>query len=770
MFIFLPALCFLFVFLSIYKGGRQNTFCRRGSFLLASLVLGVLVVVSTELLSLFYGVRFNFVLAFWITAALLSGWIYFSTSFKEGKIPPSPINLVEAGTGFLKKLSSGEIILLSSIILIVATLGLTAFIAPTNNWDSMTYHMSRVMHWIQNRSVCHFPAHIQRQVYLNPFAEFVIMHLVVLGGGRDLFANFVQWFCMVGSVLGVSLIAKQLGANRLGQIVSSVVAVTIPMGVLQSVSTQNDHVVSFGMVCFVHLILRIKEDGIRWPFLLGLGASLGLAILTKATGYIYGFSFFLWLVVILVKKLRWKLWKPLLIISGLIICINAGQYARNLNVYGKPIFSGGDTYLNRIFTPQALVSNAFKNLSLHLSTPGEKVRGAMTAGIQSVDAVLGIEKNDSRITWGEFKIPEMSTNEDVAGNLMHAVLFCVLFVICMVRRDLRREEKLLPYFFTLIGSFILFCYLLKWQMFHSRLHLPLFVLFSPISGVVLTKIKNKKIIYLIVIILIMGALPYVLCNEKRPLIAKRNIFNTKRTDQYFIYQPGRRRPYMETVNFLHFIGCSDIGLIMGEDSWEYPFWVLLNEGVEQKARLKHVNVNNLTSKAASFLFEDYTPCAIITFDEQKDKAIKSQGHMYTKAWGIDYLNVFLYDKTGELQKKSSLFYLDRSLMYSTKVISLINAFDRSQGAKMSGDVKKIILTSMYYLKLTENINIEQLNTLYPGFGDHYKDYFINGLKLYVHGLKTANEAQHNIGHKMMLRWLVWLTEHRSSLQQITDEE
>ena len=283
-------------------------------------------------------------------------------------------------------------------------------------------------------------------------------------------------------------------------------------------------------------------------------------------------------------------------------------------------------------------------------------------------------------------------------------------------------------------------------------------------------IKNKKIIYSIVVILIIGALPYVLCNEKRPLIAKRNILNTKRKDQYFFYQPGRRHPYMGTVNFLHFIGCSDIGLITGQDSWEYPFWVLLNEGVEQKARLKHVNVNNMTSKAVSCLFEDYTPCAIITFDEQEDKAIKVQEHMYTKAWGIDYLNVFLYDETGELQKKSSLFYLNKSLTYSIKVISIVRAFSRSQNPKRLDEIKETIFKSMYYLKSIKDINIDQLNTLYPGFGDHYRDDFILGLKLYVHGLKTANEVQYSIGQQMMLRWFAWLSAHRSSLQQITGED
>jgi hypothetical protein len=36
----------------------------------------------------------------------------------------------------------------------------TALLAPPNNWDSMTYHMARVAHWKQNRSVDFYPTNI----------------------------------------------------------------------------------------------------------------------------------------------------------------------------------------------------------------------------------------------------------------------------------------------------------------------------------------------------------------------------------------------------------------------------------------------------------------------------------------------------------------------------------------------------------------------------------------------------------------------------------
>ena len=56
---------------------------------------------------------------------------------------------------------------------IVVMAGLTAIVAPPNTYDSMTYHLPRVMHWIQNQSVAHYPTHIPRQLHFPPGAEFI---------------------------------------------------------------------------------------------------------------------------------------------------------------------------------------------------------------------------------------------------------------------------------------------------------------------------------------------------------------------------------------------------------------------------------------------------------------------------------------------------------------------------------------------------------------------------------------------------------------------
>ncbi len=191
----LPVLCWLLVALALNKKGL----CWRRSFLSASVLWGFTLTAVTEALSIFKLLTFSWLLVCWTVATFISALFYYFVS---------PSNTVRAAVKiplFLK-------FLLSSIFTIAILTCLIASVAAPNNLDSLAYHMSRVVHWIQNKSVEHYPTHILRQIELNPWAEFAIMHLQILSGS-DYLANLVQWFSMIGSIIGATLIAKQCGAN-----------------------------------------------------------------------------------------------------------------------------------------------------------------------------------------------------------------------------------------------------------------------------------------------------------------------------------------------------------------------------------------------------------------------------------------------------------------------------------------------------------------------------------------------------------------------------
>ena len=112
----------------------------------------------------------------------------------------------------------------------------------------MTYHLARVMRWIQDASLAPFPSHQISQDIQPPWAEYTLLNLHLLSGS-DWLDGLVQWGCFAGCVVGVSLIAARLGAGGRGQVFAAVYAATIPMAIIQASSVQNDLVVAYWLVC-----------------------------------------------------------------------------------------------------------------------------------------------------------------------------------------------------------------------------------------------------------------------------------------------------------------------------------------------------------------------------------------------------------------------------------------------------------------------------------------------------------------------------------------
>jgi hypothetical protein len=237
MLVILPLLAYLFGFLAVRTFSPLEDW--RKGFLRAGILWGVYAVLGTELLSLFQGITTQNLSILWILPSVIS-LIYLYQPRNKGGNAPLP--------AWYRGLDRTSVGLLLGVLIILLITGMVAWKTPPQTWDSLNYHMSRVAHWAQMKAVRHYPTGIEVQNNMPPGAEFFVLHTYVLSQG-DKWVNFIQWFAMVLSLIGVSWIAKQLGANRFGQLLAVVFTATIPMGIVQASSTMTDYVVSFWMVC-----------------------------------------------------------------------------------------------------------------------------------------------------------------------------------------------------------------------------------------------------------------------------------------------------------------------------------------------------------------------------------------------------------------------------------------------------------------------------------------------------------------------------------------
>src|SRR5215831_11123033 len=196
----------------------------RVAMMLTMLFQSLFITVTTELLSSGSLISFGWVMGTWLVAGILLMCYSFYRRMAVGA-------LREAGNCIVKafRLHWGSWVILFFLIISF----FIAIIYPPNNYDSMTYHMARVGHWVQNHNVSYYPTHIIRQLEYQPFAEWVILHLQVLTGGDHL-ANAVQLYFFAGCISTVTLIAKELGASAKQQMWCAIFTCLIPMAVIQS--------------------------------------------------------------------------------------------------------------------------------------------------------------------------------------------------------------------------------------------------------------------------------------------------------------------------------------------------------------------------------------------------------------------------------------------------------------------------------------------------------------------------------------------------------
>ncbi len=635
MFVVLPFIAFLLLVLIF----QSEVGCLRRAILSAAVVWGVILTAMTEVLSLFDFLSFAWVLAGWLlVTGVLCVILVQRTAVRDAGlklVPTADWGIDSAGRQLL--VGVGLLALISGTI---------AIVSPPNTWDSMTYHMSRVMHWIQNGSLLPYPTNCERQLFLNPGAEFAVCHLQVLSGG-DRFANMVQWFAMIGTLVGVSLVAGQLGADPFEQIMAVVFAGTLPMGILQASSTQTDYVVSFWLTCFIYFGLLVSGGGIsrfdRTTNVLA-GAALGLGVLAKATAYIFAFPFVLWFMVRAWKRARTNAWKTCLIVVIVASCLNLGYWERNLMVYGSPTApqAYSKTWVSEAFGVKLAVSNVIRHASLHFGTPFPPVNKLAEDGVLKLHSLINANIDDRRTTFSpEYLFPRLNTDEDETGNPIHMLLACYSLGACLCLRTRVGRDGLYYACCSLIG-FVLLCMMIKWHPWVTRFHLVSFVFSAPLVGIAVTRGLGRKAALVIAALLLVCALPFALYCESRPLIGRDSVLVKDRVSQYFAKRPELERPYRVIAKQIKARGCESVGLQMADDDWEYPWWVLLDSADHTGPRIEHVVGKDATPLPPSFTtrYKQKPQCIISTLNGNSER-IETQFGAYVRVFGGPIAGLFV---------------------------------------------------------------------------------------------------------------------------------
>lgn len=469
------------------------------------------------------------------------------------------------------------------IIPLLLLIGLTAWLYPPNNYDSLTYHMARVAHWIQNGSVAYYPTPIERQNVMGPGAEYLILFFQLLSG-TDHLASFVQYISygiLIFSCFYLIRIVKI--PKRLSSYII-ILSATAPIAVMEASNTKNDLVASVMVYAILIAAARLFTGRMarmsRADYTLA-GIALAGGFLVKATSLLVVFPI---LVAVLCCQLPVLLrnWGNLRncilgsLIAGLAFCSIAGpdivrkseQHVSRHEVY--PLFSQFD--VERLWNPvRVLVHN--------IPFPEQT---------KSILSKIGA-KGDL-ITKDVYNL-----HEDMVGNPYQVAAFLVLsastLLLSFLSLSTSYYRKRLLLALTPVASWMFFGLVVKDQGWITRLEIPLFFVL-PFSFVFLAALGKQY--RLVGILLYAGTVAasyislayafFVAANvPARPLVLS----------HFWGEKPGWEAAYYHNANlkdehdfFLKTVAannCRRIGLILGPDSADYPLtWRAMQRGIQVK--------------------------------------------------------------------------------------------------------------------------------------------------------------------------------------------
>jgi hypothetical protein len=540
----------------------------------------------------------------------------------------------------LTTLNVEEWVWLAVVVVSFGILAVIAWLYPPSNADSLVYHLTRVVHWVQDRSVAPFATHYLAQIELSPLHEYNMAHLHLLTGGSDRLDGYVQLAAAATCVVGASEVARLLGGSRRAQFMAAVVCVSIPSLILEATSTQNNDFAGAIGIALLVLILgwRVERAWAVRATALGLGA--GLAVLTKGTLPALIAPALLVVAALLVRRevqaggraaarRRVAAFIGVAVVAAALV---AGPFLlRNFQQFGGPTGPVSGTTINADGNISAGIGNVIRSTAADFWIGNGKtgVQTALSKFVLNTTkhwyAALGVKGSNAKYVLGSntnaFKVQDWTPYariEEYGANPWQVllILFTILMLVVWVALADRSLRLPLVLAAGLVLGYVLLTGAARWSAFNVRYQVPLLVAWSPLIALVLAKLW-RPVGIIVLVGLVVAATPALLNNLHRSLLHPAFPF-TNRLQPYFLdtgRAGGLKVPsgqYDAALTAVAQSGCNRLG----ETNWifvEYPIWAGLRD-LHWDGTIEHVDVHN---ESKQFEKKGFHPCALVS---QQDKS------------------------------------------------------------------------------------------------------------------------------------------------------
>ena len=508
-----------------------------------------------------------------------------------------------------------------------------------NNGDSMSYHLVRLPHWLQKKSTDLFFTNDIRQILYPTFSEYWLLQIYALDHS-DFELNLLQWISYLMNSMMIYQICRKLGIEKLYSLLGSLLFLTMPLAIAESMTTQVDLFGTMWCLFFIYMVIDFldaetisvfhnRENLIR---IVAASACVGFAFLAKSNACFMLIPFCLWLFGARIKRESFGGITSAIVTAVIIVLLLIAPDVYSMLSYRGDTLensSYSDLFVGS-FSPKFLILNLYKNISMELMQH-------VFLGINDIILKMGtllshllkVDINDPLIGFGAQNYLDTASSEywyfhhDHAGNALVTGLSIFSIPVFLQKKMRRQKDKVWYFSMCVFGGFLISAIVIRWQPWVTRLLLPSAILLViPCAYAMQSigkKMKERKSflmgsLFCAIIIITINSLAY----NVRPAVS--NLFSNKsRYELYFYYHDESFESYQWVTNYIKDKNHQSVGLV--SSNFEYAIWSELNED----AVIEHVNLEEPSSTS------DFKPTCIIVraSDYSENDIVEYLGEKYS---------------------------------------------------------------------------------------------------------------------------------------------
>jgi len=459
------------------------------------------------------------------------------------------------------------------------------FIAQ-NNWDSMSYHLPRYLHWIQNGSLDFFITPEQRQ-NISPILPDYLLGTMYILFDNDFFIFVIAWLSVIIASYYVYKIVYLLTSNRNTAILGFLASLFLPSQLAFMSSSQTDPISTALIVILLYYTILMKSrESKSLVVLMILMAPLFLT--AKTTGLIFSLPIYIF---VTFKYYRF-ITKYFLQFSTILIFALLPGLPCLLRIKNSRVLTEAGVVASEI-SPQGVLANTLRIFVNNLQTPIIGINSYLEGAYYWSAQIVGINPNPIGYgNYGNFYLSN-SLHADFVGNPIHLIYLFIAIVSLRKNKTYRVLSLLILSQLVLLGATI------GWQPWINRFTSTILVVGSILIGIWIAERGKFLRISLITLMLTYSSF-WIFYNPTRslldpkPLIFIAKELGMKETDlekvrqdlvlsrnqQYFSVKPELESPYILAAEKINEIRPKEIFIKINGNDFEYPIWALTDFKIE----------------------------------------------------------------------------------------------------------------------------------------------------------------------------------------------